>query len=335
VWVCGEVDATEWRVEGVGTNLLDSPLGAESSAMGVRQFHPLGRPLGPMDVVVLLYDGFDNLDAIGPFEVFNQPSASVQTSRSGSTRSRESSSRTTASASSPTACSLRARPGRHPRRRMGRPPGGHRAASQRGSTVGAVCTGGMLLARAGLTDGRPRAPPRRPGRRRAGRVPDGVRATGRNPPRVSPPDPDASRSPPHSPHRSPGGLRDVELRELVPVAKVEFFDRRRRLLAGGEDDAVCHLLGFDHLAGLEGLLHRAAVTAFDLRADLAQVDHRDGDARLAEPAREAEHEPAEPPLRGGVGSVAWPAMLPTKIMFPSVSQRAGSPPARHSTCRRR
>jgi len=115
-----------------------------------------------MDVAIILYDGFDDLDAIGPFEVFNHaqtfgadlevglyalPSQDLVESCHGL--------RVEPDGALPEAPDLVVVPG-----------GGWGEVEKdlsdalaglhdSGATLASVCTGGVLLARAGLTDGRP------------------------------------------------------------------------------------------------------------------------------------------------------------------------------------
>lgn len=128
-----------------------------------------------MDVAIVLFDGFDNLDAIGPFEVFNH-------ARSFGAELEVGLYTLASQAVVASSHGLRIQPDGVLGSDTGIPdlvvvPGGgwdDRAAegvwgeAERGdlpdalarlhadgSTVAAVCTGGMLLARAGLTDDRP------------------------------------------------------------------------------------------------------------------------------------------------------------------------------------
>ncbi len=128
-----------------------------------------GGPLGPaMEIEVLLFDGFDELDAVGPFEVF-------------SNAARERDEVTVRTVTNEPAQTVTASHGLTivPDGVLGEPdllvvPGGGwsdggarreyeagvlpEAIAERhrgGATVASVCTGAMLLAGAGLLDGRP------------------------------------------------------------------------------------------------------------------------------------------------------------------------------------
>ncbi len=122
------------------------------------------------DIQILLYDGFDELDAIGPYEVF--ASASEAADLSVSLVTIDPCERVTASHDlrvEPDGTlgepDLLVVPGGGWNNRSG--PGAWTAAEQgeipdaitrlhgAGTTVASVCTGGMLLARAGVLDGRP------------------------------------------------------------------------------------------------------------------------------------------------------------------------------------
>lgn len=125
------------------------------------------------EIVILVYDGFDELDAIGPYEVFEN-AASAGADCVVTLRTIEPTERVTAShglriepdgvlestdpdlllvpgggwndRKSPSAWSL-AEEGTAPELIAGY--------HDRGTTVAGVCTGGMVLSRAGILDGRP------------------------------------------------------------------------------------------------------------------------------------------------------------------------------------
>jgi transcriptional regulator GlxA family with amidase domain len=137
-----------------------------------------------MEIAILLYDGFDELDAVGPYEVFEN-AAAAGANCSVSLLTLEPADRVTASHG------LRVEPdgtlgvgdshgsfegntadpdllvvpgggwadGSDPGARTvaeeGAVPDAIAALHDRGTTVAGVCTGGMLLARAGVLDGRP------------------------------------------------------------------------------------------------------------------------------------------------------------------------------------
>lgn len=143
-----------------------------------------------MDIAIVLFDGFDNLDAIGPFEVFNHartfgadvdvglytlaPQEVVTSSHKLRiepdgvliSETTQSSSETKGSAD---ACSNtpdlvvvpgggwenRAEEGTWAQVKQGDLPHALARHHADGATVASVCTGGMLLAAAGLTDDRP------------------------------------------------------------------------------------------------------------------------------------------------------------------------------------
>ena len=143
-----------------------------------------------MDIAIVLYDGFDNLDAIGPFEVFNHARTfgadvdvglytlapqEVVTSSHGlrvqpggvltdeqSQASGDADGAATATAGVPDIVVVpgggwgdRAETGAWGEAQRGDLPDALARLHAAGSTVAAVCTGGMLLARGGITDGRP------------------------------------------------------------------------------------------------------------------------------------------------------------------------------------
>ena len=126
-----------------------------------------------MNVAVLLYDGFDELDAIGPYEVFaNAASAGADLRTSLCTLD----DRERVAASHGLTVEPDARlddivpdllvvpgggwndrddPGAWTEAERGAVPDAVAGVHADGATVAAVCTGGMLLARGGLLDGRP------------------------------------------------------------------------------------------------------------------------------------------------------------------------------------
>lgn len=137
-----------------------------------RPFAPEGVTAG-MDIDILLFDGFDELDAIGPYEVFQNAS------RAGASL------KVTLTTLHPTELvrashGLRVEPdkqfsvassdlvlvpgggwndrgaaGAWAEAERGDLPAAVARSHEAGSIVASVCTGGMLLARAGLTEGRP------------------------------------------------------------------------------------------------------------------------------------------------------------------------------------
>jgi len=125
-----------------------------------------------MDVAIVLFDGFDDLDAVGPFEVFSHAAThgadvdvglytieprDVVTSSHGL--------RIEPDGVLPESPDLvvvpgggwgdRAAAGAWREAERGDIPDAVADRHAAGATVASVCTGGMLLARAGLTDGRP------------------------------------------------------------------------------------------------------------------------------------------------------------------------------------
>lgn len=129
-----------------------------------------------MRVAIVVYDGFDNLDAIGPFEVFGHARAfgsdievglytispqEAVTSSHG-LRIEPDGVLDDEGADDPDIVVVpgggwgsRAEEGAWAQAERGTLPDRLARLHERGATVASVCTGGMLLARAGLTDGRP------------------------------------------------------------------------------------------------------------------------------------------------------------------------------------
>ena len=129
-----------------------------------------------MKVAIALFDGFDDLDAIGPFEVFQHAQTfgadvdvglytlepqDVVTSSHG-LRIRPDGVLDDANGSEPDLVvvpgggwSARAEEGAWGEAERGVLPDLLKRLHDTGTTVASVCTGGMLLARAGLTEGRP------------------------------------------------------------------------------------------------------------------------------------------------------------------------------------
>jgi len=126
-----------------------------------------------MNVAIVIYDGFDELDAIGPYEVFEN---AARAGADCTTALRTVGEPDTVEASH----GLRVEPdgrladanpellivpgggwndrggaGAWAEAERGAIPDAVAAAHDAGTTVAGVCTGGMLLARAGVTDGRP------------------------------------------------------------------------------------------------------------------------------------------------------------------------------------
>ncbi|EMA19908.1 DJ-1/PfpI family protein [Haloarcula argentinensis] len=138
-----------------------------------RLFVAVSRVVGMDTVAVACFDGFDELDAIGPYEVF-QNAARFGASWDVTLRSVRESDTVTASHG------LRVEPdgsladvtldllvvagggwndrseaGVWTETERGELPEAVAAAHDRGATIAGVCTGGMVLSRAGLLDGRP------------------------------------------------------------------------------------------------------------------------------------------------------------------------------------
>jgi transcriptional regulator GlxA family with amidase domain len=126
-----------------------------------------------MLIAILLYDGFDELDAIGPFEVF-QNAGAAGADCTATLRTVDPCDQITASHGlrvepdgvlddvDPDAVVVpgggwndRGEAGAWAEAQRGAIPEVVSASHERGATVAGVCTGGMLLARAGVTDGRP------------------------------------------------------------------------------------------------------------------------------------------------------------------------------------
>lgn len=126
-----------------------------------------------MLIAILLYDGFDELDAIGPFEVF-QNAGAAGADCTATLRTVDHSETVTASHGlrvepdgvlddvDPDAVVVpgggwndRGEAGAWAEAERGAIPDAVAASHERGATVAGVCTGGMLLARAGVTAGRP------------------------------------------------------------------------------------------------------------------------------------------------------------------------------------
>ncbi|SFG32586.1 DJ-1/PfpI family protein [Halopelagius inordinatus] len=127
-------------------------------------------------VAILLYDGFDELDAVGPYEVFRTAAGfgadcdarlvtlddrTTVTANHGMEVVVDGQLDPEASVSTDLIVvpgggwSDAAKPGAGMEAKKGDIPGALAAFSEFGMTVAGVCTGGMLLARAGLLDGRP------------------------------------------------------------------------------------------------------------------------------------------------------------------------------------
>jgi transcriptional regulator GlxA family with amidase domain len=125
-----------------------------------------------MEIAIVVYDGFDDLDALGPFEVFSHAkemgadlSVGLYTLEEQSTVESSHGLRLEPDGTLPASPDLVVVPGGGwstredasawgEAERGGLPDALTRLHDQ-GTTVAAVCTGGMVLARAGLTDDRP------------------------------------------------------------------------------------------------------------------------------------------------------------------------------------
>jgi transcriptional regulator GlxA family with amidase domain len=126
-----------------------------------------------MEIAIVLFEGFDELDAIGPYEVF-QNAAGAGTECETSLRTIDGTDLVEASHGlriepdggladvDPDLLLVpgggwndRAGPGAWAEAERGAIPEAIAELSDGGSTIAGVCTGGMLLARAGILDGRP------------------------------------------------------------------------------------------------------------------------------------------------------------------------------------
>ena len=125
-----------------------------------------------MEIAILVYDGFDDLDALGPFEVFSHARKQGADVDVGLYTLREQESVTTSHGLQiepveplPEAPDLVVVPGggwsttdpasARGEAERGEIPDALRELAAHETVVASVCTGGMLLAAAGLTDGRP------------------------------------------------------------------------------------------------------------------------------------------------------------------------------------
>lgn len=126
-----------------------------------------------MDIAIVVYDGFDELDAIGPYEVF-QNAADAGADCTATLRSVDGSERVTASHglrietdgtladADPDLLLVpgggwndRSERGARAEAERGVIPDAISELYERGAAIAGVCTGGMLLARSGVLDGRP------------------------------------------------------------------------------------------------------------------------------------------------------------------------------------
>lgn len=126
-----------------------------------------------MDIAIVLYDGFDELDAIGPYEVFAN-AGDAGADATVSLRTVEERAQITAShdlriepdgtlaAVDPDLVlvpgggwSDRSATGAWAEAERGAIPEAIRSLHDAGTRIAGVCTGGMLVSRAGVTDGRP------------------------------------------------------------------------------------------------------------------------------------------------------------------------------------
>jgi transcriptional regulator GlxA family with amidase domain len=125
-----------------------------------------------MEIAIVVYDGFDDLDALGPYEVFSHAgeagaelAVGLYTLDAQSTVESSHGLRLEPDGTVPASPDLVVVPGGGWSTRAaasawgeaerGDLPGALARLHDEGTTVAAVCTGGMLLARAGLTDDRP------------------------------------------------------------------------------------------------------------------------------------------------------------------------------------
>jgi transcriptional regulator GlxA family with amidase domain len=128
--------------------------------------------MSTMDIAVVLFDGFDNLDAIGPFEVFSHArrfgadlEVGLYTLEERELVTSSHGLRIQPDGVLPGSPDLvvvpgggwgdRAESGAWAEAERGELPEALAERYADGATVASVCTGGMLLAEAGLTDGRP------------------------------------------------------------------------------------------------------------------------------------------------------------------------------------
>jgi transcriptional regulator GlxA family with amidase domain len=125
-----------------------------------------------MQIEILLYDGFDELDGLGPYEVLRNATAfgaDIQVelvgARGAGTITASHGARIVVDRGPSDACDLvivpgggwhaRDKPGAWAEAQRGAVPATLAAMHERGTKVASVCTGAMLLAAAGLTTGRP------------------------------------------------------------------------------------------------------------------------------------------------------------------------------------